>query len=130
MKTFLMAALAAAALFAAPGAIAKPQPAQAAQAEEAHYTVVQENARVYAPSYSTRGFTVAHDRSIILRGNGDRWYRAVLYEPCASLVSGGSRIRFEARPADVLDRWAHVRVDGERCSIRRFDQIERPVTPS
>jgi hypothetical protein len=64
-------------------------------------------------------------RGLYVRADSGRWYYARFLNECPRLSAGG-RIRFDASPADSLDRYSAVRIDGWRCQIDSVVASEAP----
>lgn len=108
---------------------AQTQPAtqraeKAAEAPVSPYKVIRENARV--PFASTlRNFSVGQDKTLLLDGPGNTWYRVTLDNFCARDLAWEERIALRDQLGS-FDRFSSVIVDGRRCIVRAVDQIEDP----
>lgn len=62
------------------------------------------------------------DRTIYFKGNGNRWYKAVLFAPATDL---GFRegLRIDTGPTDTLDKWSAVIIHGQRYPFTSFEAI-------
>lgn len=107
-------------------------PAYAEQQPESEQTpvafnVIESDVRVPFADVRVRDYQVARDDSLILRAGANRWYRATIWEPCASdLRWAWDRIGLDTTPSGTLDKFSTVIVRGRRCPIRTLDRIERP----
>lgn len=119
---FVLAALA---VLSTP-AYAEEQP-ESEQAPVA-FNVIETDVRVPFADVRVRDYQVARDDSLILRAGANRWYRATIWEPCASdLRWAWDRIGLDTTPSGTLDKFSTVIVRGRRCPIRTLDRIERPA---
>lgn len=125
MKRLLLAAAFACA--ASGPAVAEDQKAQTqdAQPPASAYVVIKENATMPFANQIT-GYQVGKDKSLIIRGPMGRWYRATLFQPCRSDLPWKEHIGIDTRPMNQMDRFTTVTVDGRRCSLQTFDQIQDP----
>lgn len=119
-------AFVAAALLAAAAWPAGAETQAAANQEAPAYRVIEADADLPFSQYAIRGYHVGEDRSLIIDAGAHGWYRATLYEPCASDLRWGNSIGIDARPNGHLDKWGRAIVRGYRCPFRTFDRIERP----
>jgi hypothetical protein len=71
-------------------------------------------------------FRVGVDKSLIIQGPNDRWYRATLQQPCASALPWKEHIAIEAQPDNQMDKFSNVIVDGNTCPLRTFEEIQNP----
>lgn len=107
-------------------------PAYAEEQQEAEqapvaFNVIESDVRVPFADVRVRDYQVARDDSLILRAGANRWYRATIWEPCASdLRWAWDRIGLDTTPSGTLDKFSTVIVRGRRCPIRTLDRIERP----
>lgn len=119
---FVIAALAA---FSAPAFADQQQPD--AEQTPVTFNVIESDVRVPFADVRVRDYQVARDDSLILRAGANRWYRATIWEPCASdLRWAWDRIGLDTHPSGSLDKFSTVIVRGRRCPIRTLDRIERP----
>lgn len=118
-------AIGAVALALASVAAADTQPASF---EAPAYNVIQENARVAFADQRVTGFNSARDGSLIIMVGANRYYRAVVWEPCRSDLRFRQSIRLDTHPTGTLSRFSSVIVGGRSCPISSLDQIERPLT--
>ncbi|MGE3143395.1 MAG: DUF6491 family protein, partial [Hyphomonadaceae bacterium] len=92
MKNLIAAAALAAALAGGAWADTPPQAAPA-------FMVIEHDARLPFSNQRVQGYNVARDNSLILDAGPNRWYRAVLWEPCArTLRFHSGAIGIDARP--------------------------------
>ena len=91
------------------------------------FTVIESDVSVPFASVRIRDYEIGRDNSLILRAGANRWYRATIWEPCASdLRWAYDRIGLDTHPGGALDKFSTVIVRGRRCPIRTLDRIERP----
>ena len=106
---------------------AQTEQAEQAEAPPVTFNVIEEDVRVYFADTRLRDYQVGRDDSLLLRAGANRWYRATVWEPCASdLRWAYNAIGFDLRPSGTLDKFSSVIVRGNRCAIRTLDRIERP----
>jgi hypothetical protein len=100
----------------------------AAEAAPVSFNVIETDVRVPFADTRIRDYEVGRDDSLLLRAGPNRWYRATIWEPCASdLRWAFDRIYLETHPSGTLDKFSSVVVRGRRCSLRTLDRIERPA---
>jgi hypothetical protein len=89
------------------------------------YTVIREDVTI--PFTSTvRNFRVGADKTLLLEGSANRWYRAQLPEPCKSDLRWEQAIGLADRAATSVSKFTDVIVDGRRCQILALDEIGDP----
>jgi len=119
----LLALAALAALSTSAFAEEAPAPAENAAPQ---FTVIEEDARLPFSTQVIRGFQVGKDNSLIVRAGANRYYRAVLWEPCRRDLRWDDRFALGTSVGGTMDRFSTVYVDGNRCHLQSFDQIEEP----
>lgn len=92
---------------------------------EVSYTVVA--ADVTIPFQRTvNNFRVGLDRSLLLEGTGNKWYRATLPEPCKSDLRWEEAIGLADRGSISVSKFSEVVVNGRRCQLLSLDEIADP----
>jgi hypothetical protein len=91
------------------------------------YKTLKEDVTIPFAGRTVRDYSVGEDGSLILRAGG-KYYRAVLWRPCATDLKWEHKIALVSRPTDTLDRFSRVIVDGNACAIESIDEIEKPLT--
>ena len=123
----VLIALAALALLSAPASAQEEQQAESEQAPVT-FNVIESDVRVPFADVRVRDYQVGRDDSLILRAGVNRWYRATIWEPCASDLRWAlNHIGLDTTPSGTLDKFSAVIVRGHRCPIRTLDRIERPA---
>ena len=122
MRTLLLGAAIAAGLMFAPASVAKPAAPAVAQD-----VVLERDVRITQYPIRVRGSHIRRDGSIVLDGQGGRFYRITLNSSCARTIRPTSTLFFNTRPSDTLDRLDLIGVDWMRCRIEALDRIERPI---
>jgi hypothetical protein len=97
----------------------------AAETVPVEYTVIREDVTIPFTS-SVRNFRVGADKTLLLEGSGNRWYRAKLPEPCRSDLRWEQAIGLADRTASSVSKFTDVIVDGRRCQIIALDEIADP----
>ncbi len=120
--------IAAAALLAlSTSAYAQTPTAEGQEQTPVAFTVIESDVTVPFADVRIRDYQIGRDDSLILRAGVNRWYRATIWEPCASdLRWAYDRIGLDTHPSGSLDKFSTVIVRGRRCPIRTLDRIERP----
>lgn len=119
---------AAAALFAlSTSAFAETPAPQEQEQTPVSFNVIESDVTVPFANVRIRDYEIGRDNSLILRAGANRWYRATIWEPCASdLRWAYDRVGLDTHPSGTLDKFSTVIVRGRRCPIRTLDRIERP----
>ncbi len=115
----------AAALVAAMAAVGCASTESTSSAIPVEYTVVRADATIPFTS-SVRNFRVGSDKSLLLEGNGNRWYRAQIAEPCKSDLRWEQSVGLADRTMTSVSKFTEVIVDGRRCQIISLDEIADP----
>lgn len=116
MKSFILAAFAAASL-AAPASASADTPRTGAEAEEVRIPFVQFR--------GLRDFRSDGRDVVYLQDRGRNWYRAELMGPCIGLPWARA-IGVDTRGTSSLDRFSMLIVEGERCFISSLTRAEGP----
>lgn len=113
MKTLSKALLAAVAV-----ATAIPAAAAVERPKEARINFVNHG--------GIRDWRVVDRDTLLIRGTGNRWYRAELFAPAWGL-NYASAIGFDTGFGGTFDRFSSVIVEGRRYPLRSLTQVERPA---
>lgn len=112
MKAMLLAAVAAMSLTAAAHA-APPAP------------LGPQASIPFVNHHGIRDWHAVDDRTLYVQDSRRRWYRATLFAPCLDLPFAQA-IGFETRGIDTFDRFASIRVRGERCAVSSVVASDAP----
>jgi hypothetical protein len=100
-----------------------PQPAEAGR----QYVVIEQNAHIPF-GRQINGYEVPDgENAVLFRVGANRWYRATVHHYCATELRFSNRIALVERgTGGSVDRFGHVRVNGQFCYFNSLDRIENP----
>lgn len=74
-----------------------------------------------------RDWRIVDRDTLLIRGGGNRWYKAELFAPAWGLNFAHS-IGFDTGFGGTFDRFSSVIVEGRRYPLRSLVEVERPAT--
>ena len=74
-----------------------------------------------------RDWRIVDRDTLLIRGRGNRWYKAELFAPAWGLNFAHS-IGFDTGFGGTFDRFSSVIVEGRRYPLRSLVEVERPTT--
>ncbi len=104
-------------------------PASDADAGEARYVIVEENAEIFPPS-NVNGFEVVDRDTLLLRVGASRLYLADVWRPCTWDLRYVEAIALDHGGSSTIDKFSHVYVNGQRCPIDNVRRVERRDMPA
>jgi hypothetical protein len=99
-------------------ALASAVPVAAAAPKEARINFVDHG--------GIRDWRVVDRDTLLIRGRGNRWYRAELFGPAWGL-NYAHTIGFDTRFGGTLDRFSALIVEGRRYPLRSLVEVEAPA---
>lgn len=111
--------LAALAMLASPAAMANAHPQSAAA--QASIPFVNHG--------GIRNYRVVDDSTLLIEGQGGKWYKADLMGPCIGLsFNSDFALGFETQGIDSFDRFGSIRTrDGQRCALSSLTETAAPA---
>lgn len=87
-----------------------------------------EEARIHFVDHGgIRDWRIVDRDTLLIRGRGNRWYKAELFAPAWGLNFAHS-IGFDTGFGGTFDRFSSVIVEGRRYPLRSLVEVERPTT--
>lgn len=76
-----------------------------------------------------RNYRVVDDSTLLIEGQGGKWYKADLMAPCTGLsFNSDFALGFETQGVDSFDRFGSIRThDGQRCALSSLTQAAAPA---
>ena len=72
-----------------------------------------------------RDWRVVDERTVYLQGNGNRWYRADLFQACFDLPYAQT-LGFQTNPGGSFDETSAVIARGKRCPLKALTPVDGP----
>jgi len=111
--------------FAALAMLASP----AAMADVRPQSVASQVSIPFVNHGGIRNYRVVDDSTLLIEGQGGKWYKADLMASCAGLsFNSDFALGFETQGVDSFDRFGSIRTrDGQRCALSSLTQAAAPA---
>lgn len=79
----------------------------------------------FADHGGIRDWRAIDRNTLLVQGNGNRWYRVELFSPCFDLPFA-DRVGFKSNATGEFDRFSSVIVRGQRCQVQSVTSAPPP----